>query len=388
MQRFVRQFAIVFLLWTLIAIAGTAADYLLLQALGKPTAWWHLLRRPLTEQWIWAALTPVVFVIARRFPLSRPGIARAAAIHACCFLMLSLLHCAIADMLGSPFAAAPGNYHGSMLNLRFLEEFYSDIWMYWPLVCIQALLDTHARARERERHATQLESLLASSQLALLRAQIQPHFLFNTLHAVSALVRVDADAAQDMLADLAEILRTSFTEATGQETSLRQELVLVCCYLRIQGRRFGDRLQVHYQVDPESLDAAVPALVLQSLVENAVVHGIAPLSRPGTISVRSFRRAERLMLQVDDDGVGLGRRNRAGVGLTNARRRLECLYGAAGQSLELRSLPGAGTSATVSFPFHIHAAPKPEESQVNEDTDTDRGRRAACAATSDIATEP
>jgi LytS/YehU family sensor histidine kinase len=301
--------------------------------------------------------------------------------------MLSILHCAIADLLGSPLAAAPGSYHGSTLMLRFLEEFYSDIWMYWPLVCIQALLDSHARTRERERRANELETLLANSQLALLRAQIQPHFLFNTLHAVSALVRIDADAAQDMLADLATILRTSFAESGGQEASLRQELDLVRCYLSIQGRRFGERLRVRYQIDPESLDAAVPALVLQSLVENAVVHGIAPVNRCGTVWVRSFRRAERLVLQVDDDGAGLGRHNPTGVGLANARRRLQCLYGAA-HSLELSPAPGAGTSAAVSFPFHIHAGLEPEEPRSNEDTDSDRGRRAAGTATSDIASEP
>ncbi len=381
MKPFVRQFALVFLVWTLIALCGGVADYLYLHEVGAVVSWGRVLRRPLTEQWIWAALTPVVFVIARRFPLSRPALARGAVIHVCCFLTLSLLHCVIAELAGSPLASASAGYHGSLLHLRFLEEFYSDIWMYWPLVCIQALLDSHARTRERERQAAELESLLASAQLALLRAQIQPHFLFNTLHAVSALARSDVDAAQDMLADLAEILRASFAEAAHQETTLSRELDLVDCYLRIQRRRFGERLRVHYQIEPDSLNASVPALVLQSLVENAVVHGIAPLSGPGSISVRSYRRAQQLVLQVDDNGVGLTPHGSAGVGLANARKRLHWLYGH-DQSLEVGSLPGGGTRALVSFPFHIHADSTPKEFVADDDTDADRGRRAARAPTS------
>src|SRR5262249_19187288 len=164
----------------------------------------------------------------------------------------------------------PAHYTGPTLPLRFLEEFYSDIWMYWPLVCIQALIDSHARARAQARQAAELEALLARAHRALLGAQIQPHFLFNALHAVSALIRIDPAAAEDMVADLAEILRASSAESSLQETPLRRELDLVACYLRIQQRRFGERLRVNQVVAPDLLDAAGPALVLQSLVENAV----------------------------------------------------------------------------------------------------------------------
>ena len=378
MKGFVKQFALVLLLWTLVAVCGGAANYLFLREIGADPAWWSVFRRPLTEQWIWAVLTPIVFVTARRFPLSQPRMARAAVIHVCCFLALSLLHCAIAGALGGPLASLPAHYHGSLLKLRFLEELYSDIWMYWPLVCIQALLDSHTRTREREKRAAELETLLAQSHLALLRAQIQPHFLFNTLHAVAALARLDADAAEDMVADLAEILRASFADPTRQETSLRRELDLVGCYLRIQERRFGERLKVSYRLAPDTLEAAVPALVLQSLVENAVIHGITPLDRPGTVEIRSYRRLDRLVLQVIDDGVGLQPRNNAGVGLSNARRRLQQLYGSE-QAVELVAGPDGGTSASVSLPFG--------RSYMNEDTDSDRGRRAAGTAAPVVSVE-
>ena len=203
---------------------------------------------------------------------------------------------------------------------------------------------------------------MAGLQLSLLRAQIQPHFLFNTMHAISALLRVDPRAAEDMLADLAEILRASFHDPSSQETSLRQELDIVGCYLRIQQRRLGDRLTLAMDVAPDTLDAAVPALVLQSLVENAVVHGIAPTNRPGTLEIRARRDGGQLELDVRDDGAGapaLGDARRAGsgagVGLANARERLQHLYGEA-QSFAFDSTPEHGTRVTLHVPFRLQGA--------------------------------
>ena len=351
----VPQVALVFGLWTLIAVSGALADAVFLHAVGRPIDWWRVLRRPLTEQWIWAALTPVVFWLARRVPLTRAALLPALAQHGVFFVALSLAHCAIAAALGSPMGVPP-TWHGSLFVLRFLQEFYSDIWMYWPLVCIRALIDAHERERERERQANRLQELMAGLQLSLLRAQIQPHFLFNTMHAISALQRVDPRAAEDMLADLAEILRASFNGPASQETTLRRELELVGCYLRIQQRRLGDRLALAMQIDPDTLDAAVPALVLQSLVENAVVHGIAPAGRPGTLEIRARRDGARLELGVCDDGAGAPLEGDAppgtGVGLANARERLQQLYGAE-QSFAFDSAPQRGTRVTLHMPFRV-----------------------------------
>jgi two-component system LytT family sensor kinase len=387
MKAFAKRFALVFGLWTLVALCGATADYLSSFALGGHLSVWGALRRPLTEQWIWAALTPLVFFVAHRVPLSRPRLLRAIGIHVAAFLALSLMHCVMAEAVSEPLAVIPAHYTGPTLPLRFLEEFYSDIWMYWPLVCIQALIDSHARARAQARQAAELEALLARSHLALLRAQIQPHFLFNTLHALSALIRIDPVAAEDMVADLAEILRASSAESGLQETTLRRELDLVACYLRIQQRRFGERLRVKQVVVPELLDAAVPALVLQSLVENAVSHGIAPLSRPGTVEIRVDRRESQLVLQVKDDGVGMQDAAHAGTGLANARRRMSELYGNQ-QTLELTGAPGRGTVAIACVPFKILPWSGEREVISREDPDIDSGRRGACAPESVVAPGP
>jgi len=375
---FARQLALVFGLWTLIGICNGLAEYGFQVLLGGSPQLAQAFRRPLTEQWIWAALTPLVFYLAGRVPLARPHLLRAFGLHLVFFVMLSVLHCVLADALGGPLVALPKNFRGSPLVLRFLEEFYSDIWMYWPLVGIRALIDAHARERERERQASRLQQLMGDLRLSLLRAQIQPHFLFNTLHAISALLRVDSRAAEDMIADLAEILRASFAEATSQETSLRRELDLVGCYLRIQQRRLGERLSVDWRIEPDTLDAAVPALVLQSLVENAVVHGIAPLSRPGTLVLMARRAGDRLLLAVEDDGAGLPAQHTPGVGLSNARERLAQLYGSQ-QSFSLSGPHGRGTRVELAMPYRTLASDAVRGHTDDEDTHADRGRRAAGA---------
>ena len=378
-RSWLKQFGIVLAAWTAVAIVDGLAGYFLRLSLGQPAAFWQVFRRPLTEQWIWAALTPAVFLLTARFPLAQPRLVRALAVHCAAFLTLSAIHCIVADAIGSPLADRPSDYQGSLLRLRFLEEIYSDIWMYWPLVCIRALMDSHARIRRRETEAARLEALLAGSQLALLRAQIQPHFLFNTLHSISTLARIDPEGAQDLIADLAQILRASFADPSTQETTLQRELELVDCYLRIQRKRFSDRLSVDYRIAPETLQAALPALMLQSLVENAVIHGISRSNRPGTITIRARRDGERLTLEVHDDGAGLSASFEPGLGISNARMRIQRLYGQ-GHSLQVTGAPGCGATANVSIPFRV-AAPEPMAAgDCDEDSDVHRRRRAACTA--------
>jgi two-component system LytT family sensor kinase len=379
MKTWVKQFAIVLAAWTAIAVTDGLASYLFRLSIGEAPVFWSVFRRPLTEQWIWAALTPIVFVLTTRFPLARPRLMRSIAVHGTAFLLLSVAHCWVADAIGSPLAYRPVGYQGGLLTLRFLEEIYSDIWMYWPLVCIRALIDSHAKARQRETRAVRLEALLATSRLALLRAQIQPHFLFNTLHSITTLVRTDPVGAEDLIADLAEILRASFAESSSQETTLRRELELVDCYLRIQQRRFSDRLLLVYRIAPEALDAALPPLVLQSLVENAVIHGISPSNRPGTISISARRDADRLLLEVSDDGAGLAESFRPGIGISNARMRMQRLYGN-DHSLLMTGAPGCGAAVSISIPFRVAVANSPVGGESDEDPNVRRGRRAACAA--------
>lgn len=350
MKRFAQLFAIIVGIWSLVALCNSAVLYWLELAQGLQASLSKVMRGQFADAWIWAALTPVVFLISHRFPLNRRPIALAGAVHLGSFLTLSGVHCLVAQGLNAPLQYPVPNYGGPILVLRFLENFFGDIWMYWPLVVIQGLIDSHARTRERDRVASRLETELAKARLELLRAQIQPHFLFNTLHSIASLVRLDRRAAEEMVVDLAELLRASFADPARQETALRRELELVRCYMSIQTRRFSDRLDVAYRVSEGTLDAAVPVLVLQPLVENAVMHGVIPAGRPCTIEVSSVRRADELVLRVTDDGVGLEEPVAPGVGLSNIGRRLKGLYGDR-QSFELTARQGGGAVATVRLPW-------------------------------------
>jgi LytS/YehU family sensor histidine kinase len=239
-------------------------------------------------------------------------------------------------------------------------DFHLNVIIYWLIVGVQHSMSYYRKFLERERlaaqfelRATQLESQLAQARLSALKMQLHPHFLFNTLHAIVVLVRqhkvVEAD---EMLTNLSELLRQTIDGWDTQEVPLRREVELANLYLDIQRIRFQDRLTVEMNLSPATMNALVPSLLLQPLVENAVRHGVSKSSAPVTIQLKSCLRDLILELQVCDNGPGVsGQVSGNGVGLSNTRARLEQLYGDR-QSLSLGGLPGGGTIATVSLPYH------------------------------------
>jgi LytS/YehU family sensor histidine kinase len=211
-------------------------------------------------------------------------------------------------------------------------------------------VDYYRKFKDRELRATQLEARLAEAQLQVLRMQLQPHFLFNTLHAISALVHQDAEAADRMISRLAEFLRLTLDSVGVQEIELKGELESLDKYLEIEQVRFSDRLTVVRSIEPHTLDMLVPNLILQPLVENAVRHSIAPRSAGGRIEIRARREGNNLVIDVTDDGGGAVPLCE-GVGLTNTRARLRQLYGEA-QMVEIRAEQGTDFRVTLSLPAH------------------------------------
>jgi LytS/YehU family sensor histidine kinase len=214
----------------------------------------------------------------------------------------------------------------------------------------------HARYRERERAAEQLARGLTEARLQALKMQLQPHFLFNTLNAISALIPTEAKPAKRMLARLGDLLRITLEHEETQEVTLREELAFLQPYLEIEQARLGGRLMVVMEIAPETLDARVPHLVLQPLVENAIRHGIAPRIEPGRVEISATRGPDNrvLRMEVRDDGRGVDRdhevRTRRGVGLTNIRSRLEQLYDGE-HRFELENHPEAGVVVRITLPF-------------------------------------
>jgi len=232
-----------------------------------------------------------------------------------------------------------------------------DVLLYWSLVGVCQGIRNFRISQERERRAAELEARLTSAKLQALRMQINPHFLFNTLNSIAALVYVNPRAADEMLGDLSELLRRSLDSMEEQEIPLAQELEFIGAYLSIEQQRFGERLRLEQNVPDELMKALVPALILQPLVENAIRHGIEAQRGPGLISIEAKQEDTHLHLMVRDNGrglpgAGLNSSGRRGIGLANTQARLRELYGQ-DQRFSFGKAEPQGCRVDIHLPFHL-----------------------------------
>ncbi|HEU0299961.1 MAG TPA: histidine kinase [Longimicrobium sp.] len=310
-------------------------------------AWLRVLAETVFDALLWTVYTPVILALARRFPVQRAVLRRNLAIHAAAGLLLA----SAAVVLN--FLVARYTYlYGPFWPRFYWVSLHYALLSYAAVVAAGHALEIYRRFRDREMRASQLEGQLARARLHALEMQLQPHFLFNTLNSISELVHDDPGAAEVMIAQLGDLLRMTTDRAGREEVPLARELELVGTYLEIERTRFQDRLSVKTEVDADVMDAMVPNLVLQPLVENAVRHGLSPQVAPGTVTLAARRVGDVLRLTVRDDGRGLPprgeRRERVGVG--NTRSRLTQAYGAA-HRFELADAPGGGTLVTIEIPY-------------------------------------
>jgi LytS/YehU family sensor histidine kinase len=291
--------------------------------------------------------------------------------HALAGLIVPLLQQAV-DTVVLPHLGYPpiaGLYTFAATYRAFLLlNFPISVVIYWVSIGAQTGLGYYKMYRERELRASQLEAKLAQSQLQVLKMQLHPHFLFNTLNTISELIQKAPDAAESMVTDLSDLLRLSLQTVGRQEVSLQQELDFVTKYLQIEQTRFHDRLAVLMRIDPHALDASVPNMILQPLVENALRHGLAPLACGGQVLIQAARDNASLLLLVSDDGVGLSGGDgeiKEGVGLSNTRARLRHLYGAAHQ-FEMQGASDQGLTLRMTIPYRRFV-------EADEDQDSHRG---------------
>jgi LytS/YehU family sensor histidine kinase len=232
-----------------------------------------------------------------------------------------------------------------------------DVLVYWSLVGVCQAITNFRSSQERERRAAELEARLTSAKLQALRMQINPHFLFNALNSITALVYVNPRAADEMLGDLSQLLRRSLDSIQEQEIPLAQELEFIGAYLSIEQKRFGERLRLEQSVPDELMKTLVPALILQPLIENAIRHGIEPRRGPGLISIEAKQEDKHLHLIVRDNGRGLSDEDlsgsgRPGIGLANTQARLQGLYGQ-DQGFSFRRAEPQGCQVDIHLPFHL-----------------------------------
>jgi two-component system, LytTR family, sensor kinase len=365
--------AVAFAVWTFISLAATATIYQLYRRFNGGIGLGEIAGMEFSQVLTYAPLTPLVFALAVRYPLQRGNWAKRSLLHLAAGLVFTLVHISLRaatpygywDPASRQWTSAIWDSHAHafrapwvVLRSMFLGSVVDDVTgAYVPIVLVAHAVSYYRRFRERELRATQLEGQLAKAHLQRLKSQLQPHFLFNTMHSISALMLTDVNAADRMMCRLSDLLRISLETADTQITTLNRELEFVTCYLEIEKVRFEERMKVIFDIAPETLDAQVPHLLLQPLVDNAVKHGISKVSVGGEIRITVRRQDKELQLQIKDNGPGVrktGTLATNGLGLRITRERLESLYGQ-NQSLELVSPPEGGVTIRVCIPFRLQS---------------------------------
>lgn len=360
-----RELLLIFFFWTSLATLSVANRMLDPRAFGLREGWpGGAIGFLYGEAWLWALLTPLIFWLSSRFNGERAkwyvsipallvvGVLIATGVD----LMLELLR---AELLPRPRRRG-----ATFMFLRGFGRFriLNHLLIYLAVLAAGFAREYFMRDQRRQQEAAalhaetaQLQAQLAAARLEALRMQLNPHFLFNTLHAISALVERDPGGVRRMIARLSELLRHTIESRGSQEVALRDELELLQRYLDIMAVRFQGRLEVESSVDPATLDALVPNLILQPIVENALEHGVNRIAGVGKIEIGAHRDGEFMILTIRDNGAGLddtaARNTREGVGLSNSRSRLEQLYGDSG-TLTLNAAEGGGVVARIRLPYH------------------------------------
>ncbi|HVI56194.1 MAG TPA: histidine kinase [Luteibacter sp.] len=343
-------------LWTIVAVVFAEQRFLHDDLLGHTWSMFDYLRWSLIQWYTWAALAPQVFRLAARYPIRPPVRLRGLGMQ----LPLSIGVTMAAQVIGAFISIfTEASSLREQMNQFVGQHFATGLLTYWGLFAIQQAMQYHDEKTRREVEAGRLATELAQSRLQALKSQLQPHFLFNTLHAIATLLKEDALSAEDMLLRLSDLLRAFLEDYDGQEITLRRELVLLDLYLGIQQMRFKDRLSTRIYVAPDTLDCAVPSLILQPIVENAIRHGIGDRLGVDCIEIESRRDGDTLRIEVrnrnstlEKDGAAVGKRAGHGIGLANTALRLRELYGDAAH-VRLDMMWPEGVACRIQLPFRV-----------------------------------
>jgi len=366
-RRWVRL-AVIWGIWTFIGIVFTLQGYFTSYRSERPMPFMESLYLQMTWAYVYALGTPLVLWAAARLPIERSNWIRSAVLHVPISVVFSVVLTALARVIiwlilgyrmGRPLTFQ------SMTNF-VIGNFTEGIGIYLLIALLSYAYNYYQRYREGQVKTLQLEAQLSHAQLQALKMQLHPHFLFNTLHSISALLSKDVESARKMITRLGDFLRLTLENSGSQEVTLKQEIEFLGCYLEIERIRFQNRLVTRIDLGEETLDARLPNLILQPIVENAIRHGIAPRSSPGLLEISAKQLDGVLRIQVRDNGPGLPEHRtsqnhfKKGLGLANTESRLQRLYGA-DHLFDLSNNPAGGLIVTLEIPFHTDAAPSQSE---------------------------
>ncbi len=350
MRKHLTAIGVTIAFWTFLALLFTPQTYLTNLRSPTPLSVWQAFAANSMLFFAWALLTPLVLWLGAKLPLERPRFGRNLLILFVLSFPAAALQILLVYAANSIFLNWAGEYQSPVPVAALIVGYgATNVMVYWGIIAVSQALNYFARYREREKS-------LAEAQLQALKTQINPHFLFNTLNAISELVYENAEDAERTIGKLSSLLRMTLKAEQAQEIPLREELEFLRMYLEIQQTLLQERLKINWRIEPDTYDAGVPNMILQPLVENSVKHGIAPRRGGGTIIISAARRNGSLVLSVEDDGLGMRNGNRrneegGGIGLRNTKTRLTHLYGD-DQEFELTDVPDpGGVAVRIELPF-------------------------------------
>ncbi|MDQ3069792.1 MAG: histidine kinase [Acidobacteriota bacterium] len=330
--------------WSVLAVLFTPQHYVLSRRGAGSPHWSTLLIGNLAMFWVWAALTPVIVWFGRRYLLERRRAALHLLLHFLAGFVFAFMHIALVRYVNVPLT-------GRSLQpwMNFIVGYgATGVLISWGIQAASQALTYFQRYQDREFR-------LVQAQLQSLKTQLHPHFLFNTLNAIAELMHQDTSRAERTITQLSDLLRTALNRGDSDEVSFKDELDFLRNYIEIQQTLLEERLAVRWDIADDTLDARVPGMLLQPLVENAIQHGIGPRAAGGTIAIRGHRHANTLRISVEDDGMGLGEDVRGGegtggIGLANTRARLRHMYADA-HAFTLERGASGGVTVTIDVPF-------------------------------------
>jgi signal transduction histidine kinase len=347
-----------FVAWTIFGLYYGARNVISAFARGRQIDWSRDFLYELIYWYSWALMMPLIVWLVRR-ARRRLATGNAVLAIAAAGIVITPVHGALEATLAISFdrfvlGVTPDQIARNLPAIRraVLLGCFTGYVTYWIIVGLDFAIGYYRGFHERRVAAADLERHLTQARLQNLRAQLHPHFLFNTLNTVSILMMRDLAGARQVLTRLGDLLRLTLQSSDAQEVTVRDEIDYVRRYLDIEQVRFSDRLSVAVDVDPRALDARIPAMILQPLVENSIRHGIAAKSSSGAVAIRIRRANDAVQISVQDDGPGFDGTRAEGVGLSNTRARLSQLYGPA-QSLATAAAPGGGALVTITLPYRM-----------------------------------
>lgn len=344
-------------IWAANAVLMTSQTYVSAVREGRSPLLWNVILPAITYNGLWILLTPFVLFLGKKFPLVQEQRARNISIHIFISFAMGIAHTAVSNGAVWLIRLQPGEQFPFDRLLTIMVGYFDyGLLVYWIILLLQQALAYYRRVQERDLRASQLETQLVETRLKTLKMQLHPHFLFNTLHSISALIHEDVQAADKMIARLGDFLRISLNRSGAQMITLRNELESLRSYFEIERVRFKDELELKLEVEPETLDAQVPSFLWQPVLENAIRHGIATSDAPGRITVRAFRLNGMLRLEVEDSGSGFPPNTghelglKEGIGIANTRAILEHIFGSH-HRFDVTPSPNGGALATLEVPF-------------------------------------